>query len=108
MVAELGAGATFALHPPAVITLLERLVTFLPFGVLTHREFARRQFRQASLWAGGFVLAFALAIEALQIPVEGRHARLSDLMVAVALGAAGILISGWVGEPPARANSASP
>jgi hypothetical protein len=53
---------------------------FLPLGVLIHRELGRRRLGWGPLWAGGAILAFALAIQLLQALVAGRHARLSDLM----------------------------
>jgi len=100
MVAELRAGATLALHKPVLITLLERLLTFLPLGVLVHRELARSWIRRPRLVAWWAIVLFALAIELAQAPVAGRHARLSDLIVAAACGTAGIVISDWLGEPP--------
>lgn len=85
------------------MTILERLVTFLPLGLLAHRELVRRQRRRAGLLVGCGIVVFAIAIEAAQALSADRHARFSDLIIATASGTLGVCISGWLGPPPVAA-----
>ena len=100
IILALRGSASLAIHEPVLVTILERLITFLPLGFLAHRGLARRGVSHPKLLASCSIAIFAFAIEAAQMLVAERHARLSDLLLAMACGATGILLSAWSGERP--------
>jgi hypothetical protein len=98
--AGLKAAATLQVQEPILVTILERLATFLPFGALTYREFHRRQFDLPRLAACIALFLFAGVVELAQCAIEDRHARLSDLILSLAFGAAGVQLGSWLGMRP--------
>jgi hypothetical protein len=88
-----------AIQDPTLVTLLERLVTFVPLGFLTFRHFARRQ-GHPFLVSFLAISLFALALELAQSVVQNRHARLSDFALAVGFGCAGMMVGAWLGNEP--------
>jgi VanZ family protein len=95
VMADLETGATFAVHEPRFVTVLERLVVFLPLGWLTFRvKDAMPQRRWATSCFAVFL--FALILELAQSLVDGRHARLTDFLLATTFGWLGIWIAAWL------------
>src|SRR5262245_41681505 len=73
----------YAIEPPILRTLLERVILFTPIGFFAARALrgARLRVQLAVLLVWGVL--FCLFVEMLQLPVEGRHARSSDALLAV-------------------------
>jgi hypothetical protein len=103
VVAELKRAASFHVEEPVVVTILERLATFLPLGTLAYRALYDRHVGPARLVACVGVLLFASAVELAQLAIQERHARLSDLILALAFGAGGVQIGAWLTERPSTA-----
>ena len=90
--AELHNAAALAIKAPVAFTLLERLATFVPVGLLFAWRFGRRESKGYAA-ACLPVALFALLTELAQLAFRSRHARLTDFLLAVAAG----LIGAWLG-----------
>lgn len=83
----------YAIEPPIYRTVLERVVLLVPLGFFAARVM-RGQPLGRQLWvllAGSVVLC--LAFELVQLPVEGRHARSSDALLALTCVIAGYALA---------------
>ncbi len=90
--AALLAGMTFRLEPPILATVAERLLVFLPLGLLVSMNFGclgRRRVPAATLLA----VLVAAAIEIAQAAVVARHPRLSDFLLASLFGFMGAALA---------------
>lgn len=99
--AKLVAGISLSVQHPIFISLVERAVTFLPFGLLVYWRAER--FRGRVPLAIFSVGAFALALEVLQCAFEGRHGRATDFILATFFGTIGIALGAWLGDRPTPA-----
>lgn len=99
VMANLEAGATFAVHEPRLVTVLERLAVFFPLGWLIFRATDVMPRRQVAT-SGFAVFLFALILELAQSLVDSRHARLMDFLLATAFGWLGVWIAAWLGPRP--------
>ncbi|MGE0117984.1 MAG: hypothetical protein AB7S71_21920 [Dongiaceae bacterium] len=84
-------GLSLEIHPPIWATLSERLLTFLPMGLLAYLQMDRLG-RRPLLASAVLVALVALAIEVVQATIVGRHPRLSDFLLATLFGCAGAAI----------------
>jgi hypothetical protein len=103
VVAELRQAALLHLQEPILVTILERALTFAPLGAMAYRELRLRGVGHARLVACLGVLLFATSVELAQGAIQGRHARLSDLILAVAFGAGGVEVGAWIMAGPTAA-----
>jgi hypothetical protein len=99
IVANLEAGASLAVHEPALGTVFERFVAFFPLGWLAWRA-SGAPFRRTWAFSCVAVSLFALVVELAQSVVDSRHARLTDFLLAMAFGWLGAGVAAWVGAPP--------
>ncbi len=84
---------TGKVQDPALITVAQRAIAFLPLGLLVHSQALRYAVRHPRFTALLAILVIALGTEVGQAAFSHRHAFLSDLVIAVAAGLAGILLS---------------
>jgi VanZ family protein len=101
---KLWAARTLAIHPPAFVTVVERFVSFFPLGWLMYYA-ARERLRRPAFGACAAILVFSLSLELGQLFVDGRHARLSDCLLAMAFGALGVCVGLWFARHPSRARA---
>jgi VanZ family protein len=87
----LQAGLSLEIHPPIWATLSERLLTFLPMGLLAFLQMDRLG-RRPVLLSVALTALVALAIEVAQATIIGRHPRLSDFLLATIFGCMGAAI----------------
>jgi hypothetical protein len=87
----LQAGLSLEIHPPIWATLSERLLTFLPMGLLAYLQMDRLG-RRPSLASAALIALVALAIEIVQATIVERHPRLSDFLLATIFGCMGAAI----------------
>lgn len=93
----------FTIEPPILRTVLERIILLVPLGF-----FLGRGLRGVALWRQIVAmlfgaLALCLFLEAVQVPIAGRHARSSDALLAVVCVTAGYVLAARIyGEPRAR------
>jgi hypothetical protein len=85
----LQAGLSLQVHQPVWATIAERVLTFLPMGLLAGMQMQRLGRRRPVISAAGLIILVALAIEIAQATVVGRHPRLSDFTLAALFGCAG-------------------
>lgn len=85
-------GMTLSIREPTILTLSERLATFLPVGLLVYWKLSQRARRRQHLASCLGVALFAAAIEIAQAATQARHARLSDFLLAVAAGLVGLAL----------------
>ncbi|HEY2981391.1 MAG TPA: VanZ family protein, partial [Anaerolineales bacterium] len=89
----LQAALTLHVEEPIFATLSERLLTFLPMGVLAGLQMEQARRHRPLLAAASLTILVALAIEIFQATVVGRHPRLSDFILAALFGCMGSAIS---------------
>ena len=99
VVANLEAGASLAIHEPALGTICERLIAFFPLGWLLWRA-SVATLRRPWVFSCVAVSLFALVVELAQSLVDTRHARLTDFLLAMAFGWLGAGVAAWLGAPP--------
>jgi hypothetical protein len=87
----LQAGLSLEIHPPIWATLAERLLTFLPMGLLAYLQMDRLG-RRPLLASAALIALVALAIEIVQATIVERHPRLSDFLLATIFGCIGAAI----------------
>jgi hypothetical protein len=87
----LQAGLSLEIHPPIWATLSERLLTFLPMGLLAYLQMDRLG-RRPLLASAALIALVALAIEIVQATIVERHPRLSDFLLATIFGCMGAAI----------------
>ncbi|HOB73486.1 MAG TPA: VanZ family protein [Phycisphaerae bacterium] len=97
VLAKLRAAIGPTIDPPVVLTLLERLVVFVPLGFLVHwiasNRLAADRWLRPTRAAMLVVGVFAALLEVGQAFMAGRHARLTDWLIALAAGFAGARLS---------------
>lgn len=73
----------YAIDPPIYRTVLERVIPLVPLGFFAARAMRGQSLpRQIGVLLAGSVL-LCLGFELVQLPVEGRHARSSDALLAL-------------------------
>jgi hypothetical protein len=98
----LQASMTLHIHEPIYITLTERLLAFLPMGMLACLVMSQMKRSRVLTAATGLTLLVALTIEIAQAFV-GRHARLTDFLLAAVFAAVGCTIGQAIIGSRARA-----
>jgi len=83
----------YPIEPPIIRTVLERVILLTPLGYFMARIMRGRPlaWHVMILLAGSLTLC--LFVELIQYPVEGRHARSSDAMVAIVCVTAGYALA---------------
>lgn len=81
-----------AIEPPAAFTIVERVVGFVPLGLLLSWRLEQRTRLGRGIATVAMIVVIAAAVEAIQAPLTTRHPRLSDFLIAAAAGAFGVLL----------------
>ena len=76
-------GMTLSIQEPAANTIFQRLITFLPLGLLIQVYISNYKWRHPEFLAIIFVSLIALSIELGQAVLSQRHAYLSDFVIAL-------------------------
>ena len=82
-------GLSLSLPNDPVTTFAQRALLLFPLGFALHRCGSRRGLATPFATAVVLVAAMSLVIELLQPALSVRHARLSDLLVSISMGALG-------------------
>jgi VanZ family protein len=85
-------GMTLSIPAPAVNSIFQRLITFLPLGLLIQIYISNYKWRRPELIAIAAVSLIALSIELGQAALSQRHALLSDFIIASFAGAIGVAL----------------
>ena len=89
--------ASLSIEPPVFATLVERLPFAVMAGLLALLVPPRLRDKRVLLSFVG-VAALAVSMEIFQLFVTHRHARWSDLLIAVGMAGAGALLAGFLAE----------
>lgn len=92
-----GAIIVLSVVPPTIRPQTPLPHTVEHFGIFfaTGMAFGFAYFRRHVLLLMPLLVAFAGAVEVMQLPVPGRHARLSDFVVDASAGCLGAAVSVW-------------
>lgn len=72
----------FAIAPPPLWTITERVVLIAPLGILAAGQFRSVTPGRVAAIGAAAAVTLAFGLEILQLPVEGRHPRFSDALIA--------------------------
>jgi len=90
---ELWAALSFSLCRPFMLTIIERLITFVPIGLLVYWVVANRDYRKPIITSMVIISVYAFILELGQSIVMSRHARFTDMLIGIVSGFIGIRVS---------------